>query len=188
LADDCCSIESFFFEYLASYNIPTAFKQKASPSTIELSVSVDLPFFVRIINYVDEPVATLCGRKPGDAYSLPVLEYLWTANPRSPLSFNHLIGLGIIGVEELKTINRVTSKINALMKSFFERRDKLFLSAECSFGIAENKLVLTGRFSPQCILFSSKNNEVNPATLFVPFDNTTELKKYIDTLLKAIKN
>ena len=60
----------------------------------------------------------------------------------------------------MKLIIRICSKINAVLKSFFERRNEILAEISCHFGKHEDKVLLIGDFSPASLKFFPKDDSV----------------------------
>ncbi len=80
-------------------------------------------------------------------------------------------------------INRLCSKINAIVKSFFERRNVSLLELTCRFGKFEGKIYLIDDFSPMSIkIVSGKKEEKLPDPYKI--ESAAQMNKYSDYLLK----
>ena len=100
----------------------------------------------------------------------------------SIVSESHLIAFDLCTFEDLKIINRICSKINAVMKAFFERRHETVAEFTCSFGKHDGKIYLIDDFSPFSLkVFPNGNSNgwVNPYSL----KTSSEMRKYTDFLL-----
>lgn len=182
LGEKIASINSFFFEYLKGYNIPCAFVKKSGRKNLLFLKYTEFPFKIRILNAADKRIAKIFSIKTGTALELPVLEYHYLESKDSIINESHLISFNLCSYDDLKFINRLCSKINAIIKSFFERRNEDLVELTCGFGKFEGKILLIGDFSP----FSLKivKNESN-GKFFDPFkiETPTHMKKYSDHLL-----
>jgi phosphoribosylaminoimidazole-succinocarboxamide synthase len=177
------SLNAFFSEYLKGYNIPVAYLKKTEKKSIQFLNVADFRFRVKILNAADSRTARIFSIKPGTALELPVLEYHFGDSKDSVITESHLISFNFCSYDELKMINRLCSKINAIIKSFFERRNLLLLELTCRFGKFDGKIFLIDDFSPMSIkLISSKSEDNLPDPYKI--ETSAQLKKYSDFLLK----
>lgn len=81
----------------------------------------------------------------------------------------------------MKIIYRICSKVNAVLKSFFERRNELLAEVSCFFGKADSKIFLVNDMTPNSIKLIpaiKENKWINPYKISTP----AEIKKYTDVL------
>ena len=95
---------------------------------------------------------------------------------------SHLISFNLCSYDDLKLMNRLCSKINAIIKSFFERRNEFLVELTCGFGKFEGKIFLIDDFSP--ISMKILKNE-SDGKLPDPYkiETPAQMKKYSDHLL-----
>lgn len=181
------AISSFFYEYLHEYHIPTAYVNLHGSDTLTLLKFVQIPFKVRILNNADKRTAKIFKINENDSLTFPVFEYHFGEGRNSLVSESHLISFDLCSQEELKMINRLCSKINAVLKSFFERRNKSIAEVSCSFGKFENKIILVDDFTPLSIKVLPTNGDKKAVD---PYKITTaaQMKKYSDYILKNINS
>ena len=182
LGEKIASINSFFFEYLKGYNIPCAFMKKSGRRNLLFLKYTEFPFKIRILNTADKRIAKIFSIKSGTALELPVLEYNYGDSKDSMINESHLISFNLCTYDELKFMNRLCSKINAIIKSFFERRNEQLVELTCRFGKFESKIFLIGDFSPfslKIIKNESDGKFPDPYKIKSP----AQMKKYSDHLL-----
>lgn len=175
------SINSFFFEYLKEYHIPTAFHRKESENSLKFLSSKEFPFRIKILNCSDKRNARIFNLKEGTELALPIFEFHYGNGKDTIICESHLISFDLCSVEDLKLITRVCSKINAVLKSFFERRNENMAELSCNFGKLEDKIFMTGDFSPASLKIFPKDESVK---FINPYRLTTanEVKKYTEHL------
>jgi len=172
---------AFFFDYLKEYHIPTAFLRKDGESSLKFSTYQEYPFKVKILNLADKRNAKVFGMKEGAELALPVFEFHYGCGKESIISESHLIAFDLCNPEDMKFITRVCSKINAVLKSFFERRNEILAEVCCHFRKYEDKVFLIGDFSPASLKIFPKDESVkwtNPYKLAT----AAEIKKYTEHL------
>ena len=115
---------AFFFDYLKEYHIPTAFLRKDGENSLKFSTYLESPFRIKILNSADKRNSKIFGMKEGSELNLPIFEFHYGCGKESVISESHLIAFDLCNPEDMKLITRICSKINAVLKSFFERRNE----------------------------------------------------------------
>ena len=182
LGEKTASINSFFFEYLKGYNIPCAFVKKSGRKNLLFLKYTEFPFKIRILNAADKRIAKIFSIKTGTALELPVLEYHYVDSKDSMINESHLISFNLCSYDDLKFMNRLCSKINAIIKSFFERRNEYLLELTCGFGKFEGKIFLIDDFSPLSMKII-KNETDGKLPEPYKIETPAQMKKYSDHLL-----
>ena len=175
-------LHSFFFDYLKGYNIPIAYLKKEGKKNLKLIETMDLPFRIKIINAADSRTSKIFSLKLGTQLQLPIMEYHYGDSKDSMISEGHLISFDLCTYDDLKFINRLCSKLNVILKSFFDRRNTSLVELTCIFGKFESKIILIGDFSPASLMVIDNENS---AKLPDPFkiETPAQMKKYTDYLL-----
>ena len=176
-------LNSFFFEYLKEYNIPSAFLKKEGSKKIQLLKVDEFPFQIKIINAADVRTAKIFLTKTGTALPLPIIEYHYGDAKDSVIGESHIISFDLCSYEDLKLINRLCSKLNAIIKSFFERRNISLVELTCRFGKFEGKIFLIDDFSPMSIKLSSNKAEDKLPDPY-KIETAAQMNKYSEFLLK----
>lgn len=176
-------LNSFFFDYLKGYNIPIAYLKKSGKRNLEFLKFVPYQFRIKILNNADTRTAKIFSIKPGAPLELPIHEFHFGDSKDSIISESHIISFNFCNYDELKMVNRFCSKINAIVKSFFERRNVSLVELTCIFGKFEGKIYLVGDFSPMSIkILDDRQNE--KLTDLSKIETSAQMKKYTDYLLK----
>ena len=175
-------LNSYFFEYLKGYNIPIAFVKQSNKRSLYFLKYTEFTFRIKILNSADVRTAKIFSIKPGSSLELPIQEYHYGDSKESVITESHIIAFNLCNYDELKIINRLCSKINAIVKSFFERRNVSLVELTCTFGKFDGKIYLIGDFSPSSIkVVSSKLDEnLDPFKI----ETLAQMKKYTDYLIK----
>lgn len=187
LGEKFASINSFFFDYLKEYHIPSAYVKNQKKNALKFVKYNRFPFVVKVLNITDKRTAKIFGKKENEALTLPVFEYHYSNGRDNLISESHLISFDLCTIDELKIINRLCSKINAVLKSFFERRNTVLAEFFCSFGKADDKIYLVDDFTPQSIKIilsdSVKDKKwIDPYKL----NTSADAKKYTDYLYNVM--
>jgi phosphoribosylaminoimidazole-succinocarboxamide synthase len=183
LGEKTASLNRYFFEYIKGYNIPCAFIKKVSKKSLQFLNFDEFPFRIKIINSADARTAKIFSIKPNSLLQLPIIEYHFGDSKDSVITESHVISFDLCTYDEVKIINRLCSKINAIVKSFFERRSLSLLELTCRFGKFESKIYLVDDFSPQSIKISSNKSEDKLPDPF-KIETAAQMYKYSNFLLK----
>jgi len=183
LGEKFAAINSFLLDYLKEYHIPVAFIRNKAKTSLEFLNYNKFLFFIRIYNAVDKRTAKIFNRKEFDILTLPLFEFHYGEGKDSLVSESHLISFELCTYEELKLITRICSKVNAVLKSYFERRVEILAEFDCCFGKVDDKIYVVEGFSPKSIKVlpqEMNNKSINPYKITTP----TQLRKYTDHLFK----
>jgi phosphoribosylaminoimidazole-succinocarboxamide synthase len=180
LGEKFASINSFFMDYLKEYHIPTAFIKPRDRHSLKFLKHTRFPFSVKIYNTVDQRTAKIFGKDEKTSLSLPIQELHYGHGSDNCVSESHLISFGVCTPEDLKLISRICSKVNAVLKSYFERRNIILAQINCCFGKADDKIYLVDDFTPRSIKIYSATDDkkLDPNN----FTSSNEIKKYTDHL------
>lgn len=182
LGEKIAAINSYFFEYLRGYNIPCAYVRKTGRNNLLFLKYTEFPFKIKILNAADQRISKIFSIKPGTVLELPVLEYHYGESNESIITESHLISFNLCSYDEIKLMNRLCSKINAIIRSFFERRNEYLVELTCGFGKFESKVFLIDDFSPLSMKIIKKESDgklPDPHKIETP----VQMKKYSDHLL-----
>jgi len=181
LGQKFAAINSFFYDYLKEYHIPCAYIKNHRKNSLVYLKFDQLPFTIKILNASDKRTAKIFSIKEGETLELPVFEYHYGNSKDSLVSESHLIAFDLCTNEDLKLINRICSKVNVVLKAFFERRNEIVAELTCSFGKYEGKLFLVDDFSPLSLkVFPNGNVEkwADPYKL----NTSSEMRRYANFL------
>lgn len=187
LGQKVASLHSVFFDYLKEFHIPIAYIKKEETNSLKFVKYENLNFSVKILNCADKRTAKIFSLKEGSSLELPVFELHYGNQKESMISESHLITFNLCSTEELKMINRICSKINAVLRSFFERRNFTLAELSCRFGKFEGKVYMTGNFSPDSLKVFPVNEDLkwkDPYKLLT----SVHIKGYTDQLIKIISS
>jgi phosphoribosylaminoimidazole-succinocarboxamide synthase len=181
LGKKVASTNTFFFEYLKEYHIPTTFHMKDSDNSLKFQSSKEYPFRIKILNSADKRTSKIFNLKEGAELNLPIFEYHYGSGKDSSVCESHLISFDLCSGEELKLISRITSKVNAVLKSFFERRNEIMAEISLYYGKIDEKVFLIGDFSPASLKIFPQDESVKWTDPY-KLNTANEVKKYTDHL------
>ncbi len=166
---------SFAFEYPAA---PEASDNGNPPAAAGTNL------YVIIKNNHDTATAGMFNAQLYSSFAVPVYEYL-IEGIENRLSENYLIACDLVTISDIKQINRIASRANAVLKSFFERRKTLLTEIHVKFLIEGKKISVQQEFNPLTIRLLDINR---PDLLEFAYNNSPNLKKYSNFILEVIKN
>jgi len=156
-------ISSQIFEYLESYNVMTHFISKLSDKEMKVKKSELLPINIIVSNAVDKSLSKRFGMEEGSLLNAPVVEYYYkNENLKLPLvNESHMNALNLVGQDELHYLGRTVAKINAVLKSYFRRRNMLLAELRITLGRYKGYLLVGDEVSPDTCKFWSIDDEEN---------------------------
>ena len=156
-------ISSQIFEYLESYNVLTHFISKLSDKEMQVKKSEKLPLTIIASNAVDKSLSKRFGMEEGSLLKSPVVEYYYNNDKlKNPiLNESHINALNLISQEEIHYLGRTVAKVNAILKSFFERRKMILVELRLTLGRYKNYLLVGDELSPDTCKFWSINGDNN---------------------------
>ncbi len=181
LGEKFASINAFFFDYLKEYHIPASFVKLIEKNSLKFIKNQQFPFLVKVLNITDKRTAKIFGDKEGKVLNLPLYEFHYGESRDSLISESHLISYSLCTNDELKLINRMCSKINAVLKSFFERRNLLLAEVCCIFGKNDEKIFLIGDFTPKSLKILPLDQESKWSDPY-KLTNSSQIKNYTNQL------
>lgn len=147
LADINSFCTTHFHKLLLSYNIPTAYIDSPSTHEIVFIKHQPLPLNVRIYNYSNKILNKIFNSKDETKLPSPIYEIYHINCPKYPLNEYHLLSFNLMSIDESRELIKLSSKINVIIKSFFERRGYDLLTLELEFGKNNSQLILTKIFT-----------------------------------------
>lgn len=148
-------ISAYIFKYLESYHIKTHFESALSDRELLVKRLEMVPIEVIVRNIATGSLCTKYGCKEGEALQYPIIEfYLKNDELNDPMMNEyHAAAFGLATPEEMKTIVRHATKVNAILKSFFIRRKVRLVDFKLEFGRFKNDLYLSDEISPDTCRF-----------------------------------
>lgn len=178
-------LSTYFFEYLTGYQVPTAYVKRDSENIIKCVDYSEFRFLVKILNHSDKKIAKIFGIKENTELRLPIYEFRYGEAKDNLINESHLLSFDLCNSEDMKVILRISSKINAVLKSFFERRNEILTELDLKFGKFQDKIYVTGDFTPFGIkVYPNEENSkwTDPNKLNTP----AEIKKYTEFLFNIV--
>jgi len=156
------NLSSRLYEYLESYHVMTCFISRESDDELLVKRSEILPVEIVITNIASGSICRRFGIDDATEFEAPMIDYYYENEKiKNPLiNDSHLIALKLASAEEVRSIVRILPKINALLKSFFERRRLKLVELRCKFGRYKGHMVLASDLIPEYIkVWDADTNE-----------------------------
>lgn len=157
-----CAISTILFQYLESYQVPTHFISRQSEREM-LTKKVDIVQVEAVMrNIATGSLVKRLALPEGKQLDYPIFEiYYKNDDLGDPLiNEHHAFALGIAKPEEIRAIFRMTSKVNAILKSFLDRRGLVLVDFKLEFGRYGDELILADEISPDtCRIWDRKTHK-----------------------------
>lgn len=181
------AISAHLFQYLENYYVPNHFVKVYKDKQMVCKKLDMIPVEIVVRNIA---AGSFCDRyklKVGDELATPVIEmFLKDEKLNNPMiNEYHAYAFELATTDQMRTIIRSATKINAVLKSFFERRNLKLVDFKLEFGRFKNQILLGDELSLDTIRVwdVDKNGELNSKTFDLLSGNAekiyTELKKRI---------
>ena len=176
------NLSVMLFEFLESYHVPTFFLNKKSSKSMIIKEYEPIPISVLIRNTVTDTLYKKFGIEKDKTLESPIIEYyLKNEKYKNPfINEYHIYALEHANSEEMKTIARISSKINAVLKSLFNRRELKLIESNLEFGRINGKIAL-------CSEITMENSKLSDINTKEKFDYET-LKKNSDSAEQIYKS
>ena len=157
-----CGISSILFEYLESYHIPTHYVRRLSPTEQLVKKAEIIQLEVVMRNIATGSLVKRLPLEEGKQLEYPIFELYLKDDERGDPLVNeyHAYALDLCKPEEIRAIFRLTAKINAILKSYFDRRSLILVDFKLEFGRCRGNLILADEISPDtCRIWDRKTHK-----------------------------
>ncbi|MDZ7319000.1 MAG: phosphoribosylaminoimidazolesuccinocarboxamide synthase [candidate division KSB1 bacterium] len=151
-------LSAYLFDYLEGFHIPTHLIKNLNARDLLVRRLEMIPMKVMMYNMIAGNLDERYGIDASKELNCPVMEFYLKDEKRNDPMINqsHVIAFNLATADEVHMIERLTSKINAILKSFFLRRKLLLVHFTVEFGRYKNKIVLGDEISPAtCYLWDA---------------------------------
>jgi len=155
-------ISCHLFQYLERYNVPTHFIEQASDNEMLVKKVEIIKMEVAMRNIAAGHLCKRYGIEEGTDLQTPILEfYLKDDSLHNPLiNEYHAYALELTTREEMQYFSKQAIKINAVLRSYFHRRDILLVDFKLEFGRLGDEIILADEISPDtCRLWDAKTRK-----------------------------
>jgi len=157
-----CAISTVLFQYLESYQVPTHFIQRLSEREM-LTKRVEIIQVEAVMrNVATGSLVKRLAFPEGKMLDYPIFEIYYKNDELGDPLINehHAFALGIAKPEEIRAIFRMTAKINAILRSFFDRRNLLLVDFKLEYGRFDGDIILADEISPDtCRIWDRKTHK-----------------------------
>lgn len=151
-------ISEVLFKYLESQGVPTHFVQRLNDREMLVRRLEIIPVEVIVRNLIAGSLAKRLGLEEGKSLKTPVLEHCYKSDPLGDPMINefHIRALGWATDEEIEEIERLSFRVNDLLKDFFDKRDLILVDFKLEFGRHHGKIYLGDEICPDTCRFWEK--------------------------------
>lgn len=156
-------VTNYMMQLLEKEGVPTHFvKELSDRETLVKKVSI-VPLEVIIRNISAGSFAKRYGVEEGIVFAEPTIEFSYKNDDLGDPLINsyHALALGIATKEEIKTIEDMAFKVNAVMKAYFKKLNVDLVDFKLEFGkLSDGTIVLADEISPDtCRFWDSETHE-----------------------------
>ncbi len=158
----CNAVSTYLFQYLENYHVGTHFVKKLSDNEMLVRRLEMIPIEVVVRNIATASLAKTYDLEEGSTLKYPIIEYRLKNDRLGDPMINehHAYAMGHATPEEMKMISRIASKVNAILKSFFDRRSLMLVDFKIEFGKYDRSILIADEVSPDtCRIWDRKTNK-----------------------------
>ena len=155
-------ISNFFFKLLEDNGIKTHLIKELTENEVLVKKVKIIPVEVVMRNIVAGSLSKRLGIKEGEVLDKPVLEYYYKDDDLGdPLINNsHIEVLKLATETDLEEINKMTFKINKILKKFLKKREIDLVDFKLEFGyLDDGEIILADEISPDTCRFWDSNTK-----------------------------
>jgi phosphoribosylaminoimidazole-succinocarboxamide synthase len=154
-------ISSYLFGYIEGFHIPTHFVSKFSATSMVVKRTDNIPMTMRIYNTCSGSLMRRLGLRERTPLEFPIIEHFFNAGKKPPTWMNeyHMYALNIVTPEELKQINRLASKVNAVLRGLCDRRKFFVADLQLAFVRFKEQILIGDELSPVTCHFIDLSGE-----------------------------
>ncbi len=143
-------ISEVLFRLVEAGGVPTHWVRRLSDREMLVRKLQIIPVEVIVRNVIAGSLAKRLGLNEGDALAEPVLEHCYKSDALGDPMVNefHIRALGWASAEELREIERLSFRVNELLKEFFDRRNLILVDFKLEFGRHHGKIYLGDEICP----------------------------------------
>lgn len=149
------SISHHIFSYLQSFRIPNHHVDQFGKNELVVRRLEMIPISVVVRNIAAGSLCARYGLSEGRELEFPIVELKYkNESLNNPMvNESHVFAFGISTPEEVRTMVRIATKTNAVMRSFVERRQFRLVDIWMEFGRADGQILLGDEITPDTCRF-----------------------------------
>lgn len=158
----CAQFSEAVFHYLESYRIAHHFLERVGENRLKVRRLEMLPLTVHVRNVATADLVERFSLEEGQVLDYPVIEHYLKRPGLEPTLVNtsHCLAFQLAQEDEIRAVGRVAAKVNAVLRSFFERRDVQLVDFRLEFGMAGGSLYVGDEISPDsCRLWDRRTRK-----------------------------
>ncbi|MFZ5519348.1 MAG: phosphoribosylaminoimidazolesuccinocarboxamide synthase [Candidatus Zhuqueibacterota bacterium] len=173
-------ISATLFEYLEGFNIQTHFVKDLGPREMLIRRLEMIPVELLMRNIAIGSFSERFGLVQGEELKCPIMEFYLKdpAHQHPMINQSHMIAFKMATADEVKMIERMASKINAILKSYFMRRNIKLIDFKLEFGRYNNKILLGDEITPDTCTLWDVHTQTRIETDVTRTDSGTAEKAY----------
>lgn len=143
------TISCALFDYLASYNVPTYLIKKIDGKSFSAKHVEMIPVSVSIWNIASSDLSKRFALDDGKVLEYPIVEMYYKNEKLKIPMINeyHAYALGLCDRKEMGNILRIATKVNAILKSLFDRKNFKLVNFQIEFGRYHNQIILADKLN-----------------------------------------
>ena len=143
-------ISEVLFRLLEDHGVPTHFVKRLNDREMLVRRLDIIPVEVVMRNVIAGSLAKRFGMEEGGALSIPVLEHYYKSDPLGDPMINlfHIHALDMATDSEMKEIERLSFRVNEVLKKFFDERDLILVDFKLEYGRHHGKILLGDEICP----------------------------------------
>jgi len=153
-------ISEVLFKLLEKEGVPTHFVERLNDREMLVRRLQIVPVEIIVRNLIAGSMAKRLGLEEGGALSMPILEHCYKSDPLGDPMINqfHILALGWATEGELREIERLSFRVNDVLKDFFDRRNLILVDFKLEFGRHHGKILLGDEICPDTCRFWEKGS------------------------------
>lgn len=158
------AVSTALFRLLENYHIATHFVQPYKPNEIIVQKMDMFPLEVVVWNYGSSNFSKRYGTEKGKPLDTPVIELYWkNVKLHNPLiGADHAISFALAKEFEIAELVQISRKTNAVLKSFFERRNLVLADFLLRFGRTDRGILIGDEMTlDRCRLWAVQDGEID---------------------------
>lgn len=157
-----CALSAILFQYLESFQVQTHFLQRLSARELLAKKVQIVPVEAVMRNFAAGSLVKRLAFPDGKQLDYPIFETYYKNDALGDPLINehHAFALGLAKPEEIRAMFRLTAKINAILRAYFDRRSLILVDFKLEFGRLEGELILADEISPDtCRIWDRKTHK-----------------------------
>lgn len=154
------TISAILFQYLENYHVPNHFVKAGQDKQLVCKKLEMIPIEVVVRNMAAGDFCERFGLEEGASLATPVIElFLKEKDSRKMINEYHAYAFELANTDEMRSIFRIASKTNAVLRSYFERRNLKLVNFKLEFGRFKQQIFMGDELSLDSIRLGEMNSK-----------------------------